>query len=151
MVLATTCADGLAQARTVVLREVRAATEQLLIYTDARSPKVAELRAQPLASVVLWSSHLNWQLRLQLRFDVVLDGAEVRTAWECVRQSSSASDYLASRGPGAPLPDQSEPSLREPRLAVLVGRVLSMDWLELRREGHRRARLDGRGVEWLVP
>ena len=49
-VLATTGLDGVAQARTVVLREVRRTSEQLLIYTDARSPKVAELLAQPLAS-----------------------------------------------------------------------------------------------------
>jgi hypothetical protein len=44
-----------------------------------------------------------------------------------------------------------EAALETPQLAVLRGEVLTMDWLELSRAGHRRARLDAQGVEWLVP
>jgi pyridoxine/pyridoxamine 5'-phosphate oxidase len=150
-VLATTGLDGLPQARTVVLREVRRSHEQLLIYTDARSPKVAELLAQPVASLLCWSTRLNWQLRLQLRFQVSQDDAETRAAWERVRQSPSASDYLAARAPGSPLAEAQEAPLETPRLAVLHGRVVRMDWLELGRSGHRRARLDEQVVQWLVP
>lgn len=150
-VLATTGLDGLAQARTVVLREVRMARQQLLIYTDARSPKVAEIQAQPLASLLCWSPSLRWQLRLQLRFDVVLDGAETATAWNNVRDLPSAHDYLAAQAPGSAQTALRAADLCTPQLAVLLGCVQSMDWLELRREGHRRARLGERGLEWLVP
>lgn len=150
-VLATTGLDGLAQARTVVLREVRRPEAQLLIYTDARSPKVAELRAQPLASLLCWSPRLNWQLRLQLRFEVSQGDGEAGAAWERVRQSPSASDYLAARAPGERLPEAQAALLDTPQLAVLRGQVLGMDWLELSRAGHRRARLDAQRVEWLVP
>ncbi len=149
--LATTDRDGLAQARTVVLREVRRSTEQLLIYTDSRSPKVAELLAQPMASLLCWSPRLHWQLRLQLRFSVSRNDDEATAAWERVRQSPSASDYLTSRAPGERLPDAPELALDTPQLAVLCGEVLSMDWLELSRAGHRRAKLDAQRVEWLVP
>jgi len=150
-VLATTGLDGLAQARTVVLREVRRATQQLLIYTDARSPKVAEIQAQPMASLVCWSPRLRWQLRLQLRFDVALGGAETLAAWDSIRHSPSAHDYLAVQAPGSLQTAPHATSLSMPQLAVLVGCVQSMDWLELRREGPRRARLGARGMEWLVP
>jgi len=150
-VLATTGLDGLAQARTVVLREVRSADGQLLVYTDARSPKVAELLAQPLASLLCWSPRLHWQLRLQLRFTVSRKDDEANAAWERVRQSPSAGDYLTSRAPGERLPEMPEAALETPQLAVLRGEVLTMDWLELSRAGHRRARLDAQGVEWLVP
>ncbi len=150
-VLATTGLDGLAQARTVVLREVRRLDAQLLIYTDARSPKVAELLAQPLASLLCWSPRLHWQLRLQLRFSVSRNDDEANAAWERVKQSPSASDYLAARAPGGRLPETAEPWLNTPQLAVLRGEVLSMDWLELGRAGHRRAKLDAQRVEWLVP
>lgn len=150
-VLATIGIDGLAQARTVVLREVRRANDQLLIYTDSRSPKVAELLAQPMASVLCWSPRLHWQLRLQMRFSVSLNDDEASAAWERVRQSPSASDYLAARAPGQRLAETPEPGLDAPQLAVLRGKVLSMDWLELSRAGHRRAKLDAQRVEWLVP
>ena len=150
-VLATIGLDGLVQARTVVLREVRRANDQLLIYTDSRSPKVAELLAQPMASVLCWSPRLHWQLRLQMRFSVSLNDDEASAAWERVRQSPSASDYLAARAPGQRLAETPEPGLDAPQLAVLRGEVLSMDWLELSRAGHRRAKLDAQRVEWLVP
>jgi hypothetical protein len=150
-VLATTGLDGLAQARTVVLREVRRIDQQLLVYTDARSPKVAELLAQPVASLLCWSPRLHWQLRLQLRFSVSRNDAEASAAWERVRQSPSAGDYLAARAPGEQLRETPEPLLETPQLAVLLGEVLTMDWLELGRAGHRRAKLDAQRVEWLVP
>ena len=150
-VLATIGLDGLVQARTVVLREVRRASDQLLIYTDSRSPKVAELLAQPMASLLCWSPRLHWQLRLQMRFSVSLNDDEASAAWERVRQSPSASDYLAARAPGQRLAEAPEPELDAPQLAVLRGEVLSMDWLELSRTGHRRAKLDAQRVEWLVP
>ena len=150
-VLATVGADGLPQARTVVLREVRRPQAQLLIYTDARSPKATELLAQPLATLLCWSTRLNWQLRLQLRFEVLQGDAEANAAWERVRQSTSANDYLAARAPGSPMADAHEALLDTPQIAVLRGEVMQMDWLELGRAGHRRARLDAQRVEWLVP
>ena len=150
-VLATFGQDGLPQARTVVLREVRQPQAQLLIYTDARSPKVAELRTQPVATLLCWSTRLNWQLRLQLRFEVLQGDTEANAAWERVRQSTSATDYLAARAPGSPMAEAHELLLDTPQIAVLRGEVLAMDWLELGRAGHRRARLDAQRVEWLVP
>jgi pyridoxine/pyridoxamine 5'-phosphate oxidase len=44
-VLASADADGLPEARTVVLRQVDAVAGQLTFYTDSRSPKVAQLQA----------------------------------------------------------------------------------------------------------
>ena len=150
-VLATTGLDGLAHARTVVLREVRRPQAQLLIYTDARSPKASELLTQPQATVLCWSKRLNWQLRLQLRFQVLQGDAEANAAWERVRQSPSANDYLAGRAPGSALAGAQEALLETPQIAVLRGEVLSMDWLELGRAGHRRAWLDAQRVERVVP
>jgi len=39
----------------------------------------------------------------------------------------------------------------EPQLAVLIGRVESIDWLEIGRDTHRRARFDHQGASWLTP
>jgi hypothetical protein len=35
--------------------------------------------------------------------------------------------------------------------ALLRAQVLQMDWLELSRDGHRRARLSANTWEWLTP
>ena len=55
MALATV--DGeVAQARTVVLREVHPGLRELMFFTDARSAKVAQMREQPHGTLLCWSS-----------------------------------------------------------------------------------------------
>ncbi len=62
-VLATTALDHSPDARSVVLREVDDGV--IRFYTDARSPKVAQVEAEPRATLVLHSRALSWQLRVR--------------------------------------------------------------------------------------
>lgn len=146
------------QARTVVLRHADAPMWTLHAYTDARSPKCSELVAQPLAQLTFWSKRLNWQLRVSVQATVEIEGERVNTAWERVRQSHAAADYLSALPPGDVQPSMKAPeentgdSLRGHHLAILNFKVFSMDWLALSKEGHRRARLTPDDLlEWLVP
>ena len=146
------------QARTVVLREADANRWQLQIYTDARTPKCAELVAQPKAQLIFWSKRLNWQLRVSAVATVDTASPAVGAAWEKVRQSRAASDYLSPLPPGHVQTegdadaDDLDRSLQAHHLAILSFKATAMDWLALRKDGHRRARLtpDG-GIVWLVP
>ena len=146
------------QARTVVLRNADASLWSLRFYTDARSPKCSELVAQPLAQLTFWSKRLNWQLRVSAQATVEFEGEQVNAAWEHVRQSRAAADYLSALPPGQ-IQSSSEPgaensgdSLRGHHLAILNFKVSSMDWLGLSKDGHSRARLTPAGLlEWLVP
>jgi hypothetical protein len=146
------------QARTVVLRHADATLWTLRTYTDARSPKCSELVAQPLAQLTFWSKRLNWQLRVSAQVTVEIEGERVNAAWEGVRQSHAAADYLSALPPGdvqssikAPKENTSD-SLRGHHLAILNFKVSSMDWLALSKDGHRRARITPAGdLEWLVP
>ena len=71
-VLATT--DGeLGDARVVVLREASPDDKRLLVYTDHRSAKAAQLAAHPLGTLVMWSPSLGWQLRCKVRLAPNLD------------------------------------------------------------------------------
>lgn len=148
--LASVGLDGWPQARTVVLRHADPTTHQLHIYTDRRSPKVGELLLRPEATLVFWSRRKSWQLRVQVRVAVEQSGKAVEVAWLRVSQTAAASDYLAEQPPGAPL-GQSGTVLPSHQLAVLVAEVQTMDWLELSRSGHRRARIDPSGLTWLTP
>ncbi|MDO9200138.1 MAG: pyridoxamine 5'-phosphate oxidase family protein [Hydrogenophaga sp.] len=155
-VLATVGADQQPNARTVVLRQAREPVGELAFFTDGRSPKVAELQAQPQALLVFWSARLRWQLRVAARCEVLTDGPEVDTAWARVGQSAAAGDYLTAQPPGQPWAEgELEPvtaSTGAHHLAVVRARVQTMDWLALGLDGqHRRARIEGQALTWLTP
>ncbi len=145
-----------ADARVVVLREAQPEAGRLLLYTDARSPKVAQIALHPRGTLVAWSPRLKWQLRLAVRLQVADHGLEVSSRWARVKLSPGAQDYLAALPPGTPV-DRYEPERgsRE-HFAVVTATVEHIDWLELHPDGHRRARFtageghDGGGV-WLAP
>lgn len=150
-VLATVDQQGVPQARTVVLRSADAGSGQLVFFTDSRSPKVAELQANPAAALVFWSRRLQWQVRVGVRAAVHTDGPRVKAAWARVSQSAAAGDYLSAHPPGTVLEPSEATATGQHQFAVVTAQVEHWDWLELSRHGHRRARLVDRGVEWLVP
>jgi pyridoxamine 5'-phosphate oxidase len=153
-VLATTDGDS-ADARTVVLREVSAAQRTLGLYTDQRSPKVAQLLSHPLGTLVMWSAPLGWQLRCRVRLALEDDGLAVSSRWANVKLSPAAQDYLSPQPPGAALAapgaTPTHEAVARTNFAVIVAQVLAVDWLELHPEGHRRALFDGSGARWLQP
>ena len=66
----------------------------------------------------------------------------------------AAHDYLSPLPPGTAMdPQHGPPPVRESRshFAVMVARVLAVDWLELHAAGHRRAHFDSRGARWVAP
>jgi pyridoxamine 5'-phosphate oxidase len=153
-VLATAGADG-ADARTVVLRDVDAAHGRIVIYSDSRSPKVAQLRADPRATLVAWCAERSWQLRVVLAVEVADSGLDVSSRWARLKLTPAAQDYLSPLPPGTPMSTTQahatpERSTRE-HFCVLWGQVLVIDWLELHADGHRRARFDAAGARWLAP
>lgn len=154
-VLATRDGDG-ADARTVVLREVDAEARQLRLYTDARSPKVAQMAAWPEGSLVAWCPALQWQLRLRVRLHVEADGLAVRSRWAQLHLRPQAQDYLSPLPPGTPLNDAPPAAgIAHGHFALVYAEVQAIDWLGLRREGHRRAQfLPQQGAwhgSWVTP
>jgi pyridoxamine 5'-phosphate oxidase len=157
-VLATVDGDA-ADARTVVLREVDSDASTLLIFSDARAAKLAQLRTHPVGTMVMWSRRLSWQLRLRVQLSAQTEGLAVASRWVRLKLSPAAQDYLSPLPPGQALdgpetevpPATASPAADRGHFALLQARVLSADWLELHRAGHRRARFDDEGARWLVP
>jgi pyridoxamine 5'-phosphate oxidase len=151
MVLATVEGDE-AQARSVVLREVDAATRELIFFTDARSPKVAQMRSRPMGTLLCWSSRISWQLRMRVELQVQTSGLKVSSRWARLKLTPAAQDYLSPLPPGSPVADRFEPErASRSHFAVVSARVLSTDWLELHADGHRRAHFGPDGAQWLQP
>lgn len=150
-VLATRDGDE-ADARAVVLREVDADARELLLYTDSRSPKVAQIATHPRGVLVAWCPRLSWQLRLRVQLGVETDGLEVSSRWARLKLHPAAQDYLSPLPPGAPLGAHPLPERgSRAHFALLRARVLRTDWLGLRPAGHRRAVWDDEGARWVTP
>ena len=149
-VLATVDGDAV-DARCVVLRDLDLAERTLLIYTDPRSPKAQQVGAQAKGVLVLWSGLLGWQLRLRVALTLETSGLRVSSRWAQLKLTPAAHDYLSPLPPGTVL--GSVPPQRESRehFALLAAQVLSVDWLELHAQGHRRARFDASGAAWIAP
>jgi hypothetical protein len=158
-VLATREAEGDgADARSVVLREWSAATRTLQIFTDARSPKAHQIAAHPEGMLVMWSAALTWQLRVRVRLSLETSGLAVSSQWARLKLTPARFDYLSPLPPGTPMDGtggtQPVPKPeRESRdhFGVIAAEVVTVDWLELRTEGHRRALFSATERHWLTP
>ena len=152
LVLATasgTADQPSADARNVVLREVNASAKQLTIYTDARAEKARQIAAYPTGTIVMWSRRLGWQLRCRVSLSLQASGPTVASRWESVKLSPAAQDYLSPLAPGMPLNEAAQVPSTQHHFAVITATVLSIDWLELHREGHRRAEFGNEPATWL--
>lgn len=150
MVLATTDGEA-ADARTIVLREVHRDARTLVLYTDARSPKVAQIQAHAGGTLVAWSDELAWQLRLRVQLSVDIGGLAALSRWARLKLTPSARDYLSPLAPGTVIGTPAPAAGDRDHFAVVTAAVTAIDWLELRAEGHRRAAFDGNGRRWLQP
>lgn len=140
--------DGSPQVRTIILRHANPTLWTLDAYTDSRSSKCQELVKYNRAQLVFWSTRLGWQLRVSVNASVHTDGDLVESAWTRMRQSKASKDYLSVQAPGSVIVSNTANetlALNAPNkhhLAVLRFQVMSMDWLELGKEIHRRAQID---------
>ena len=67
------------------------------------------------------------------------------------RRGRNQPSVVTPHAPGAVLVQTDRNGSEVHQLALLIARVESMDWLEVGRVGHRRARLTETGLQWLVP
>ncbi|MDP1533781.1 MAG: pyridoxamine 5'-phosphate oxidase, partial [Rubrivivax sp.] len=117
----------------------------------ARSAKVAQIRAHPEGTLVLWSRSLGWQLRLRVTLDIETEGLLVSSAWAQLKMTPAAQDYLSPLPPGSALGQALPERDSRGHFAIVSARVQAIDWLELHADGHRRARFDAQGARWLTP
>jgi hypothetical protein len=156
-VLATVDGDA-ADARTVILREVDTHQRQLIFFSDDRAGKVSQLLSHPRATMVMWSPQLGWQLRCRVQLSLEMTGLAATSRWAGIKLTPASQDYLARLAPGTPLdaPHDNDSAhapapLEREYFAVINAEVRAIDWLELHREGHRRAVFDEQGARWVQP
>ncbi|MBX7483024.1 pyridoxamine 5'-phosphate oxidase family protein [Qipengyuania qiaonensis] len=159
-VIATADAD----ARIMVLRGFDAEGWVLRFHTDARSPKVAVIEADPRIAVLAYDKPAKIQLRLRGRARIERVGAAVDAAW--ADSPNFARRCYLGEGPGT---DSTTPTSGLPRefegvepdddqvvparanFALLLIEVDVADWFSLAHTGHRRALLTRDEGQWITP
>ena len=169
-VLISVSADGLAQGRTVVLRAFNRQQRQLKIYTDVRSEKVAQLRTQPVCTLVAYQPNPMIQLRLKTNAVVNHNNEITRESW-AVMPGPNRCNYLTDPNPGSisvkatdgrpvinaeSVPTNDENEIAYSHFSVIVFAINELEWLYLPRRGHRRAqfiwdRTNLLQSNWLIP
>ena len=150
--LATIGLDGWPRVRTVVLRGAEEAGRWVRMHTDARSPKVREIAADPRVAVLAYDRSRKLQVRLEGRAAVHRSGEVADRAWARTPLMSRRC-YLA---PGAPSevrehvdanlppelttrdPTADESEAGRSRFAVVEVAVERVDALHLAHAGHAR-------------
>lgn len=137
-VLATVGPAG-AEARIVVLRAADRAKARVAIHTDLRSGKVAQLRSDPRASLLVWLPDATLQIRLRVRF-ALLTGRDADRFWGALPEAARAL-YGGMPPPGRPVarPEDHAPGQDPDAFCVLDGRVSEIETLKLDATRHRRA------------
>lgn len=150
-----TVGEQFPQVRTVVLREFTAGLE-FLVYTDARSSKVQELLEVPRVSLLFYHPKKQVQVRVQALATVHVEDELAQANWKRVSDKRRA-EYQSELGPGKRIMhprDGWESSLDYSYFSVLKFSPLSLEVLQLAREGHLRIQFDlasGWEGSWLVP
>ncbi len=154
LAFATAGQTGGAEARMVVLRGADRARAELIVHTDTLSAKVAELRADPRASLLMWDPGAKLQVRAKA--EVGIDtGAVVSPDWDRIPHRARRV-YGNEPEPGGVMhgPMALTVSPDPARFAVMTCRVTEIDVLHLGREVHHRAlfrRRSGWAGKWIAP
>lgn len=151
--LASVTPDKRPKARTVVLRAADKVRAWLDIHIDKCAKKVAELIANPFATLHVWDSSAHLQIRLEARAHF-LTGRQVEEIWARV-PDGSRSAYRIMPAPGSPIEDALayEKVMELNEFGIIRFEIDLIDALHLGPQ-HRRARFcrsDDWAGQWLAP
>ncbi|MBC8136515.1 MAG: pyridoxamine 5'-phosphate oxidase family protein [Fibrella sp.] len=159
--LATIDADGLPQARTMVLRGTDPERRTIQFNCDARSSKVPELRENPTACAVLYSVEEKLQVRASGTVTIHHHDAVTEETWREM-QPMSRDSYRTPFAPGSKRREEDRDRATLPlsdaheNLVVCDLTVSILEWLSLSSDGHERARCEWKSdgtllSRWLHP
>ena len=158
--VATVDQEGRPQVRIVVLRHCDPERRTVRFHTDVRSSKVEQLSERPQGALVFYDKFHKIQVRLEVTLRL-LQGDDLDRAWAEVHHYSRECYQVAS-GPGTPVASPCDIPVDvtgshggRDHFAAVEGEVLSLEWLYLSADYHRRARFvfDGERVDaqWILP
>ena len=159
--LVVSCFNGLEiSSRVMVLREFCLQKKIMRFHTDYRSAKIRELKDQTSANVIGYDPALKVQIKLQGEIKVHYDDSVTQDAWQNSTNRSKKC-YSVKDGSSNEIENPNEYDIKEfepeegyKNFSVLIFSFNSLEYLYLKRSGHRRAihKWDDKlNSKWLVP
>lgn len=144
-IILNTISDGFPNSRYVVMRKFNKDTQELYIYTDYRSNKIAEIKKNPLASVLAYDKQKKCQIKLKGRMNVHYDDEIANEHWDSLQGGKES--YNTSGAPGKKVNSlkdahQMKSEFDDEYFAVIVLKVSQAEILQLNSDGHIRALFD---------
>jgi len=152
--MCTVDAQNQPQARILVLRKLGIDPPQCVFYTDIRSPKIAELIAQPHVALLFYDERTKLQLRAAGPATIECNTPRLQQLFAGLPASAQAS-YTTTQPPGSSITagEMIEHTTTAEHFACLTVNLHTIEALDLHREGHRRMLLNLHKNEltWAVP
>ncbi|MFK7948219.1 MAG: pyridoxamine 5'-phosphate oxidase family protein [Saprospiraceae bacterium] len=136
--------------RTVVVRKVEQTNAELWLYTDIRTPKIEEIRLNPKVSWHFYHSKQQIQLRIYGVATILHNETITHEIWQNLPDYGK-SDYLTQQSPGSLKINNSKPLLsvnNADNFCVVTTKIQKIDWLQLSRNGHQRAKFELEDGNW---
>ena len=153
LALATVGTEGGAEARMVVLRGADRGLGTLDIHTDAVSAKIAQLSADPRATLLHWDSAAQRQVRLRVTATLV-EGKPAALHWAALPPQVQRRYGGTLPGEVLTAPEAAQQAADPARFAILSCEISEIETLDLHPRHHRRAlfrRADGFAGQWIAP
>ncbi|MEL6866990.1 MAG: pyridoxamine 5'-phosphate oxidase family protein [Bacteroidota bacterium] len=144
------------EVRTVVKRNIDL-DWNLLFFTDARSPKVEQIKANPNVSALFYHPKKKLQIRMNGHAQIIHDHEDDFDQWlQQVKQSKTLKDYTTTIAPGSAINDGFEISYGDAiHFLPIKIEPLHLDILQLFTTQHKRSAYNKEGAIWkettLVP
>lgn len=119
--------------------------QEVLLYTDSRTPKVEQITSNPKVAVTWYHPRKKLQIRMKGIAEVLLSGPIYDKHYQMVKEYPD--DYNTLLAPGT-ANDNSTVHTGDTNLAVIKIASLAFDILLLDRAGHQRAQLQKEHGEW---
>lgn len=157
-----TIANQLPQLRTVILRQTVVEHRTLYFYTDFRSEKIQQLSANPALSWLFYHPEKKVQIRAIGKAIIHHQNDLALEQWQQL-PTYGRKTYGTIQAPSTPLLHASDDlplawksgtitltdtEYAYANFAVIACKIHSMEWLNLQRSGHRRAKFDYVNGDW---
>lgn len=149
--LATTEVDNVPAQRMVVLRSILP-TNEMLIFTDYRTPKVQQIKQQDQVSLLFYHPGRQLQIRFQAIASIHHQDALCLQEWSKLSDHGK-NDYQTTLPPASNLSNSEHGPIHNPELgsnffSTISLKPINIDVLQLSRAGHQRMVGQFENGEW---
>ncbi|WP_370391254.1 pyridoxamine 5'-phosphate oxidase family protein [uncultured Winogradskyella sp.] len=140
--------NGAPRQRTVILRKLQD-DFTLVLYTDSRSQKVADIKECPTVSALFYHPKKLIQVKVEGNAEIVSDKSHLDSYWKSIPENSKK-DYITKLPPGSPIDNPDHTTYYTDKNYFCMIKIIpnTIEILQLKRPNHMRALYTNTTVGW---